>query len=153
MGVCVPTEIWTAIVGIAGAMLGVWYGAGLAKKTAIELVVRQSKAEFLAIFTDALVELNSHIDDGGLGDAHAVLQKYYPSHLGAYLKLHTTLPAKYRYPIEEAWHRYIRDDQHELQVEKDMYRFAHILSGEDEEQMRQLALQHLSALIRAVNET
>ena len=148
-----PTEIWAAIVGVVGTLLGVWYGSRVSSNTARHLVVQQAKAEFSSVFTETLVQLHAPVNEEGRGEALEILQNNFPAHLTAYLKLKAALPSSYSPGLEAAWSRYTKDGEYELKEEKEFYRFAHVLNGKNDEQMQALAIKHVNALIKSVKET
>ncbi|EDM83661.1 MULTISPECIES: hypothetical protein [unclassified Limnobacter] len=148
-----PNEIWAALVGVGGALIGVWYGAKLTKKAAIELVVQQEKGRFLSSFSDTLLRLSRPVEEQGIGEANSVLQEHYSKHLAAYLRLRVAVPSTYHNAIEAAWAKYTQDDEYELQEEKEIYRFAYVLNGKNDEEMQTLAIKHINALIGAIHET
>jgi len=150
---CMATELWAAIIGVAGTLIGVWIGARLSSNTAKNLVVQQVKAEFYSAFTETLVQLHARVEELDIGEARRILQVNFPSHLAAYLKLKASVPSKYVKGIEEAWGRYTNDNEYELQEEKDIYRFSHVMSGGSDEDMRRLAIEHVNALIESVRKT
>lgn len=147
-----PTEIWTSIVGVFGTLIGVWYGVRVSRQTAQDLVVQQAKAAFSSEFTETLVQLHAPIEEQGVGKTLDILQENFPIHLAAYLKLKASLPSSYTRPLEDAWSRYTKDGEYGLQEEKEMYRFAHVLNGHNEEQMQALAIKHVSSIINAIKE-
>ncbi len=148
-----PNELWVAIIGVAGTLAGVWIGARLSNNTAQNLMAQQAKAEFSAKFTETLIQLHAPVDEPGIGEALEILKKTFPSHLTAYLKLKAIIPSKHCNGIEEAWNRYTKDGNYELQKEKEMYRFTHVLSGKNDREMRLLAIKHVNALINSVKKT
>lgn len=146
-------EIWVAIIGVAGTLAGVWIGARLSSNTAKNLVAQQAKAEFCTAFTETLVQLHAPVEEPGIGEALEILQNNYSIHLAAYLKLKATVPSKHVQGIEVAWKQYNKDGNYELQEEQEMYRFAHVLNGKNEEEMRMLARKHVNTLINSVKKT
>lgn len=147
-----PYEILAALMGVGGTLVGVWYGAKLAKKATIELVVQQEKGRFLSNFTDTLLRLSRPVEEPGVGEANLVLQEHFPKHLAAYLRLRSAVPSVYHKAIDAAWAKYTKDDEYELQEEKEIYRFTHVLNGRNDEEMRALAIKHVTALIKAIHE-
>jgi len=146
-------EIWMTVISVAGILSGVLIGARLSSNAAINLMTQQAKAEFYSRFTDTLVQLHTPVEEPGIGEAMTILQKHYPGHLAAFLKLKATVPTSRIQAIEAAWNKYTKDSDHELQEEKEMYRFAHVLNGKTDEEMRMLAIKRVNGLIDSLKKT
>ena len=140
-------EIWAALIGVAGAISGVWYGAKLSRQAARDLLAQQAKAEFASAFTDTLLKLMGPVAEDRVGRAFHILQDDYPRHLAAYVRLRTVLPKLQQDAIDEAWKQYARDDQEDLPQERDFYRFNHVLSQQSDEHQFMLAAKHVNALL------
>ena len=140
-------EIWAALIGVAGAMGGVWYGARLSREAARDLLTQQAKAEFASAFTDTLVKLSGPVQENRVGDAFHVLQAAYPRHFVAYIKLRSILPNEQQRAIDEAWQHYAKDDKSDLPEEREFYRFNHVLDPKTDEHQHMLAAKHVNALL------
>ena len=62
-------EIWAALIGVVGALVGVWYGARLSREAARSLLAQQAKAEFASTFTETLFKLSGPVAENRIGDA------------------------------------------------------------------------------------
>jgi hypothetical protein len=140
-------EIWAALIGVAGAIGGVWYGAKLSRQAARDLLAQQAKAEFASAFTDTLLKLSGPIQEDRMGRAFHILQEDYPRHFAAYIKLRTILPQQEQEAIDEAWKNYARDDKNDPLEEREFYRFKHVLGPESDEHQYMLAAKHINALL------
>lgn len=140
-------EIWTALIGVAGTLGGVWYGARLSRQAARDLLHEQARAEFATAFTETLVKLGRGVADPGIGEAIRVLTEDFPRHYTAYIRLRTLLPTEKRKRLDTAWAVYTKDDEYELREEAETYRFVHILGPKAEEQQFMLAQKHVQSLL------
>lgn len=140
-------EIWAALIGVAGAIGGVWYGAKLSRQAARDLLAQQAKAEFASAFTDTLLKLSGPIQEDRMGRAFHILQDDYPRHFAAYIKLRTILPQQEQDAIDEAWKHYARYDKNDLPEEREFYRFKHVLSPVCDEHQFMLAAKHINSLL------
>ena len=145
-----PVEIWSALIGVVGAIAGVWLGARLSRRAAVDLLSRQAKAEFASAFTGTLLRLYAEPDNTGEGKLIQILQEDFPSHFGAYLKLRAVLPKNEQLAIDGAWKKYSQDENYYNQEERDFYRFSHVLEPADSEHRQMLAIKHVNALVSCV---
>jgi len=146
----VANEIQAALIGVFGAIGGVWYGARLSRQAAQDLLAQQAKAEFAASFTDTLTKLHAGAFSPGQADALFIMQEAYPAHFAAYLKLRSIVPKKQQDAIDQAWQQYTQDDQFELAEEKSTYRFSHILNADTDKHQQMLAIKHINSLLDAI---
>ncbi|MEK6805189.1 MAG: hypothetical protein AABY95_00890 [Pseudomonadota bacterium] len=144
-------EIISTIIGVIGAISGVWYGAHLSRKAARDLLAQQAKAEFAASFTDTIIKLQSKITEIGVGEALSILQAGHPVHFAAYIKLRSVIPKEQQGPVDKAWKEYTKDDKYNLPEERRFYRFAHVLYSDKDEHQYMQALKHVNRLIDAIN--
>lgn len=148
-----PNEIWAAVIGVLGTVVGVLLGAcmstKLSRKAAQDLLVLQARAEFAGAFVDILVKLDSEVVESGEGAALEMLQLAYPLHLAAYIKLRSVLPKREQRASDEAWRQYTRDDKYEHQEERRVYRFMQVLNADSDKQQYLLAKEHIERLLVA----
>ena len=140
-------ELWAALVGVAGTLGGVIYGAKLSREAARDLLAQQAKAEFASAFTDTLFKLSGSVTESREGKALHILQADYPRHFVAYIRLRSILPKKEQDAIDEAWKQYAKDDDNDLPEEREFYRFKHVLGPESDEHQHMLAAKHINILL------
>lgn len=143
----VANEIWAALIGVAGALGGVWYGARLSRNAAKGLLHQQAQAEFAASFTEVLTRLHQGVSEAGQIEALTIMQEDYPRQLTAYVKLRTLLPPEKQALLDAAWRAYTKDEQYDDPSEKKMYRFLHIIELKADEHQYALAAKHIHALL------
>lgn len=141
-----PDEIWAALIGVAGALSGVWYGANLSRKAARDLLAQQARAEFASAFANTLLKLTCSVEEG-LGQAMDILKEDYPLHLVAYIRLRSVLPKEQQGNVDHAWNQYTNDDKKSLRQEREFYRFSHVLAADSDEHQFMLAAKHINALL------
>ncbi len=140
-------ELWAALVGVGGAILGTWYGARLSRAAARDLLAQQAKSEFATAFTDTLFKLGLPAMAVGRGEAWQILRDDYPKHLIAYIRLRSILSRRDQIVIDEAWGKYVMDDKNDLPEEREMYRFKHVLGLGSNEQQFKLAAKLINTLL------
>ena len=143
-------EIWNALIGVSGALGGVWFGAKLSRQATQDMLAQQAKAEFASTFTSTLIKLHSKITNPGENRALSILEEDFPIHFAAYLKLRAVVPKKQQTAIEEAWKHYAEKDNYELPEEGEFYRFVHVLESIKDEHQCLLAIKHINALLSSI---
>jgi hypothetical protein len=140
-------EIWAALIGVGGALGGVWYGARLSRQAARDLLHEQARGEFASVFADTLVKLGRGVGEPGIGEAFQILTADYPRHYAAYIRLRTLLPTEKQKQLDIAWAAYTKDEEYELRDEAETYRFVHVLGPKSDEHQFLLAQKHVQALL------
>jgi len=145
------TEIWAAIIGVVGTLVGAlggaYFGSKLSKDATRHLIVLQAYEEFSAAFTDTLLKLRLGIAGPDEAEGMQILKEDYQAHLHAYLKFRSILPSSLRKKLETAWREYTKDDDYDDQDERETYRFCHVLAANTGEHELLLAEKHINALL------
>lgn len=145
-------ELWVAVIGVTGTLIGVWLGSFLTDSTSKRILFEQAKFEFINSFSDAIIKLMAPIKERGTGESSRVLDDDYLLHYSAYLKLLASTPDNKLTNINSAWGRYTQNEKYELIEEQEIYRFSHILTKNDEES-QMLAIKHINRLVHAIKKT
>ena len=141
-------EIWAALIGVIGAIGGVFCGARLSRQAARDLLHEQARSEFTAAFTDTLIKLGRGASDPCIGDAISILTTDFPGHYAAYIRFRVLLSSnENRKKLDLAWATYTKDGDYELMEEAEKYRFAHVLGSNSKEHQFLLAQKHVQALL------
>lgn len=143
-------ELLAALIGVAGTLGGVWYGARLSRQASRDLLSNQAKAEFAGAFAETLLKLTGPVVEERTGRAMHILKEDYPRHLVAYLRLRSVLPKQQQQSVDRAWQDYIREDSSDIPEEREFYRFCYVLDPQSDEHQFMLAAKHVNALLAKI---
>lgn len=143
-----PIEVFTALIGVGGTVLGVWIGSRIQKNAADRVLSRQAFSKLVEAFSKELAILKTSTEDE-MGSTAKLLQENHKKHLIAYLELRATLDAKHREELDRRWQTYTQENRDLYPEEREMYRFVHLYRDEGltEEDMRLLAIKHIQNLV------
>ena len=139
-------EITSAVLGIAGSLMGVWIGGKISRNANRELLQHQAENEFAAAFSEVLTELYlGHEAESGF--ARDLLTKHFAAHHTAYQKLRLLLSPVGRMKLDTRWDQYANDKKSLDLRERDLYRFSEVFSMESTADQNSAAINRINRLL------